>query len=81
MQSHLTANGVETLVHYPVPIPQQPAMATGGRLTARCEPRLCGSLLASALPRLPDAAISEVTTALASGPAAAVSRDERNAQR
>ena len=28
MQAHLKANGVETLIHYPVPIPQQPALAS-----------------------------------------------------
>jgi dTDP-4-amino-4,6-dideoxygalactose transaminase len=27
LQRHLSANGVETLIHYPVPIPRQPALA------------------------------------------------------
>jgi dTDP-4-amino-4,6-dideoxygalactose transaminase len=27
LQAHLTAHGIETLIHYPVPIPRQPAMA------------------------------------------------------
>ena len=42
MQAHLTARGIETLIHYPVPIPRQPALATerAGRLPGR-EPRLC----------------------------------------
>src|SRR5262249_236705 len=26
-QAHLAARGIETLIHYPVPIPRQPAMA------------------------------------------------------
>ena len=82
MQSHLTANGVETLVHYPVPIPQQPAMATERPADCPVANRVCAEVFSLPLyPALPDAAISEITTALASGPAAAVSRHERDAQR
>ena len=28
LQAHLAANGIETLIHYPVPIPRQPALAS-----------------------------------------------------
>jgi len=38
LQAHLRASGVETLIHYPVPLPQQPAFASlvpGGRSESR----------------------------------------------
>ena len=82
MQAHLTANGVETLIHYPVPIPQQPAIATERPADCPVANRVCAEVFSLPLyPALPDAAIAEVTSALASGPAAAVSRHERDAQR
>ncbi len=34
LREHLTAAGIETLIHYPVPIPRQPALAT--ERPARC---------------------------------------------
>jgi dTDP-3-amino-3,4,6-trideoxy-alpha-D-glucose transaminase len=34
LQAHLAAHGIETLIHYPVPIPRQPALA--GRFIPRC---------------------------------------------
>ena len=37
LQAHLAARGIETLIHYPVPIPRQPAFAAraAGRLSGR----------------------------------------------
>ena len=37
LQAHLAARGIETLIHYPVPIPRQPALAgaRSGRLPGR----------------------------------------------
>ena len=51
MQAHLTARGVETLIHYPVPIPQQPALATERPADCPVADRVCArGLLAAALP-------------------------------
>ena len=45
MQAHLKARGVETLIHYPVPIPRQPALAVGTpRPTARSPTRVCAEV-------------------------------------
>jgi dTDP-4-amino-4,6-dideoxygalactose transaminase len=82
MQAHLRANGVETLVHYPVPIPQQPAVA--GERPADCPVanRLCAEVFSLPLyPSLPDAAIGEVVDALAGGPSSADTLHEPHAQR
>ncbi len=82
MQAHLRASGVETLVHYPVPIPQQPAMS--GERPADCPAanRLCAEVFSLPLyPNLPDAAIRQVVDALASGPSSVDTLHERHAQR
>jgi dTDP-3-amino-3,4,6-trideoxy-alpha-D-glucose transaminase len=70
LQRHLTARGVETLVHYPVPIPRQPAMA--GTSPAEC-PRAaaaCDEVLSLPLhPGLGDGTLSEVAAAVCEFPA------------
>jgi dTDP-4-amino-4,6-dideoxygalactose transaminase len=82
MQAHLKANGIETLIHYPIPIPQQPAMATERPADCPVANRVCAEVFSLPLyPALPDVAIRQVTEALASGPTAAISRHERDAQR
>jgi dTDP-4-amino-4,6-dideoxygalactose transaminase len=82
MQLHLKASGVETLIHYPIPIPKQPAIAAEHPADCPVANRICAEVFSLPLyPALPDAAIQQVTDALASGPAAAVSRHERDAQR
>jgi dTDP-4-amino-4,6-dideoxygalactose transaminase len=82
MQAHLKASGIETLIHYPIPIPQQPAMATERPADCPVANRVCAEVFSLPLyPALPDVAIRQVTEALASGPAAAISRHERDAQR
>jgi len=45
LQAGLAARGVETLIHYPVPIPEQPALA--GAHPAHCPiaSRICGEIL------------------------------------
>ena len=45
LREHLRARGVETLIHYPVPIPRQPALA--GERPAQCPvaDRVCDQLL------------------------------------
>jgi dTDP-4-amino-4,6-dideoxygalactose transaminase len=82
MRAHLTANGIETLIHYPVPISKQPAVAAERPADCAVANRVCEEIFSLPLyPSLPDAAIHQVAEALASGPAAAVSRHERDAQR
>jgi dTDP-4-amino-4,6-dideoxygalactose transaminase len=83
MQAHLTASGIETLIHYPIPIPHQPAIAMERPADCPVANRVCAEVFSLPLyPALPDIAIRHVSDALASGPvAAAVSRHERDAQR
>jgi dTDP-4-amino-4,6-dideoxygalactose transaminase len=82
MQAHLLAKGVETLIHYPIPIPQQPALASEQPADCPVANQVCAEVFSLPLyPTLPDAAIGEVAEAVASGPAVAVSRHERDAQR
>jgi dTDP-4-amino-4,6-dideoxygalactose transaminase len=54
-QAHLAAAGIETLIHYPVPIPAQPAMS--GVAPAECPiaARNCDEIVSLPLyPALPD---------------------------
>ena len=82
MQAHLKSNGVETLIHYPVPIPRQPAVAAAEPADCPVANRICAEVFSLPLyPSLPDAAIRLVAEALGSGPAAAVSRHDRDARR
>ena len=69
MQAHLRAAGIETLIHYPIPIPHQPALATEHPAECPIATRVCSEVLSLPLyPALADAAIAEVAAALASGP-------------
>ena len=69
LQAHLRAAGVETLVHYPIPIPQQPALATEQPAECPVATRVCREVLSLPLyPSLSEAAVVEVAAALASGP-------------
>lgn len=56
-QQHMREQGVETLVHYPIPIPNQGALA--GEAPARCPTadRLCGQLVS--LPMYPSLTIEQ----------------------
>jgi dTDP-4-amino-4,6-dideoxygalactose transaminase len=45
MQAHLAARGVETLIHYPVPIPRQPALAAAAPADCPIATRACDELL------------------------------------
>jgi dTDP-3-amino-3,4,6-trideoxy-alpha-D-glucose transaminase len=54
-QAHLDAQGVETLIHYPVPIPSQPAMAAVAPADCPIAARACGEIVSLPLyPALPD---------------------------
>ncbi len=45
LQRHLAAIGIETLVHYPVPIPAQPALGGGSTAEFPCAEEACRELL------------------------------------
>jgi dTDP-4-amino-4,6-dideoxygalactose transaminase len=65
LQRHLSANGVETLIHYPVPIPRQPALA--GAAPAQCPiaDRVCAQVVSLPLyPSLADEDVSSVAAAV-----------------
>ena len=65
LQAHLRASGVDTLIHYPVPLPSQPAFAG---ITGRDCPvaaRMAGEILSLPLhPRLTDADVARVSAAI-----------------
>ncbi len=65
LQRHLAANGIETLVHYPVTIPRQPALA--GTHPADC-PRaaaVCDEVLSLPLhPHLGDHELARIAAAI-----------------
>ena len=82
MQAHLQANGIETLIHYPVPIPRQPALAGERPLDCPVANQVCAEVFSLPLyPGLPDAALRQVVDALASGPSAAGSCHEPDTPR
>ena len=66
LQSHLSARGIETLIHYPVPIPSQPALAAVA--PAQCCPvahRVCEELLSLPLyPALGEDVVRDVAAAV-----------------
>jgi dTDP-4-amino-4,6-dideoxygalactose transaminase len=65
LQAHLAAKGIETLIHYPVPIPRQPALT--GEHPADCPvaTRLCGEILSLPLhPALRDDEVDEIAAAV-----------------
>jgi dTDP-3-amino-3,4,6-trideoxy-alpha-D-glucose transaminase len=65
LQSHLRSRGVETLIHYPVPIPRQPALASQQPAECPLADRLCAQVLSLPLhPGLTRHAIEEVAAAL-----------------
>jgi dTDP-4-amino-4,6-dideoxygalactose transaminase len=45
LQAHLAARGIETLIHYPVPIPQQPALAAAQPADCPVASRACREIL------------------------------------
>src|SRR5204862_153893 len=44
-QAHLAERGVETLIHYPVPIPEQPALAAAAPANCAVAARACREIL------------------------------------
>jgi len=66
LQAHLAAAGVETLIHYPVPIPRQPALAATEPADCPVANRICAEVVSLPMyPSLSDAAAATVTAAAA----------------
>jgi dTDP-4-amino-4,6-dideoxygalactose transaminase len=67
LQARLLARGIETLIHYPVPIPRQPAVASQDPACCPVADRVCNEVLSLPLyPSLPSDAIGRIADALAS---------------
>jgi dTDP-4-amino-4,6-dideoxygalactose transaminase len=65
LAGHLKAQGVETLVHYPIPIPRQPALAAWDPAPCPVADRVCAQLLSLPLyPGLPDEDVERVAAAV-----------------
>jgi dTDP-4-amino-4,6-dideoxygalactose transaminase len=65
VQTHLEARGIETFIHYPVPIPRQPALATTDPRQCPAADRICAEVLSLPLyPALTDADIAAVVDAV-----------------
>jgi dTDP-4-amino-4,6-dideoxygalactose transaminase len=65
-QRHMRERGVETLIHYPVPIPRQPALKSASPAVCAIADRVCAQVVSLPIyPALSDAAVSAVTGAAA----------------
>lgn len=65
LQAHLKTCGIETLIHYPVAIPDQPALAATNPAPCPIARQVCGELLSLPLhPALGDADIDRVAEAV-----------------
>jgi dTDP-3-amino-3,4,6-trideoxy-alpha-D-glucose transaminase len=65
-QAHMTARGVETLIHYPVPIPRQPALQATSPAVCAVADRICSEVVSLPMyPGLTDTQISAVSEAAA----------------
>ena len=65
LQSHLKDRGIETLIHYPVPIPRQPALAPESPAQCPVADRVCDQVLSLPLhPGMSSGDVAEVATAV-----------------
>jgi dTDP-3-amino-3,4,6-trideoxy-alpha-D-glucose transaminase len=65
LQMHLRGSGVETLIHYPVPLPQQPAFASLTRGTCDVATRAAHEILSLPMhPRLTDPDVERISSAV-----------------
>ena len=65
LQSHLASRGVETLIHYPLPIPRQPALASQQPAQCPVADRVCGEVLSLPLhPGMTPQSVEAVAAAL-----------------
>jgi dTDP-4-amino-4,6-dideoxygalactose transaminase len=65
LQAHLAANGIETLIHYPISIPRQPALAEQRPDDCPVAVRMCRAILSLPLhPALRDDEVDEIAAAV-----------------
>jgi dTDP-3-amino-3,4,6-trideoxy-alpha-D-glucose transaminase len=65
LQAHLTARGIGTLVHYPIPLPRQAAFSSSPPANCPAADRACEEVCSLPLsPRLRDADIDDVAAAI-----------------
>jgi len=65
-QAHMRERGVETLIHYPVPIPRQPALESTSPAMCPIADRVCSQVVSLPVyPGLSDQAVSAVASAAA----------------
>jgi dTDP-3-amino-3,4,6-trideoxy-alpha-D-glucose transaminase len=73
LQTSLASRGIETLIHYPVPIPRQPALAGASPRDCPAAARACDEVLSLPFhPGLSDAEVETVAAAVQSESAALV---------
>jgi dTDP-4-amino-4,6-dideoxygalactose transaminase len=66
LQAELASKGVETLIHYPVPIPRQPALAAASAADCPVAARACDEVVSLPLhPALADADVDFIAEAVA----------------
>ena len=66
LQAHLASRGIETLIHYPVPIPRQPALAALAPAACPHADRACDEVVSLPLsPALADVDVDEVAATVA----------------
>jgi dTDP-4-amino-4,6-dideoxygalactose transaminase len=66
-QAHCTSQGVETLIHYPVPIPRQPALAATNPAMCPVADRVCSEVVSLPMyPALTDDQVAAVARAASS---------------
>jgi dTDP-3-amino-3,4,6-trideoxy-alpha-D-glucose transaminase len=65
LHASLRAQGIETLIHYPVPIPEQPALAAECPAECPIAARVCGEILSLPLyPTLPTDAVDRIVVSV-----------------
>ena len=70
LREHLRERGIETLIHYPVPIPRQPALASQAPDACPVADRACAEVLSLPLyPSMPQSQAVDVARAIAAFPA------------
>ena len=70
LQAWLASHGIETLIHYPIPIPRQPALAGTDPSECPIAARTCDEVLSLPLhPRLSDADVDTIAASVKSGSA------------
>jgi dTDP-3-amino-3,4,6-trideoxy-alpha-D-glucose transaminase len=66
IRTAIRSAGIETLIHYPIPIPRQPALASENPAECPVADRVCREIFSLPLyPSLPEGAIGRVAAALA----------------